>query len=586
MKNSNSISSKGSTNITGGQANAKGKTKGKQGNKGRSNVIRNEADSTTHNDNDDDTNNDGMIKVAIIGGGIAGLSCAAHLTNHHNPSSKCIPTVFDTGRLRPGGRCSSRMPDDRPPKGKNRANQDGILSRFVVDHAAQILTVPGGVSGADGDGGFDAFRDQVEEWERQGVVRKFPPRSVVDILPAREMKQKQVGDKKGNGSGVQQDSGFKLKALNNLDSDDKKSSNRDKTNSSPSMYYGVNGMGSLPTAITYPSNQQNNNEKKKTSQPLFQIEQDTWISPNNGVKFIGSTNNPKWSVQTNGKKYGSFDRVIIAHNGKCADRLMSKTPAKALHSTLRTNFSPTVPAGGGQRMTLNSIYSLTVALRKDTSPISPILGDGVVAAFVRNEPSLKFVTCQTRKHGSSTAGGRRGGGGGDDDNIEVWTILSSAQFGKKYKAPQENIPAETVLQVENLMLASLERSLSLKEGTIDRKLILDSRLQLWGAGVPLNTWSSTTTTAAASAAGEKGQVKDTAGIPAAVATGFLYDAENGVGVCGDWLLDPSIGGAWESGRRVANWINQSGDVQSSGLPPNGSFSASRAAADSSIGNVR
>jgi len=586
MKNSNSNSSKGAANSTGGQANAKGKSKGKQGNKGRSNVIRNEADSTTNNDNDDDTKNDGMIKVAIIGGGIAGLSCAAHLTNHHHPSSKFIPTVFDTGRLRPGGRCSSRMPDDRPPKGKNRSNQDGILSRFVVDHAAQILTVPGGVSGTDGDGGFDAFRDQVEEWERQGVLRKFPPRSVVDILPARAMKQKQVGDKKGNGSGVQQDSGFKLKALNNLDPDDKKSSNKDKTNSSPSMYYGVNGMGSLPTAITYPSNPQHGNEKKKTSQPLFQIEQDTWISPNNGVKFIGSTNNPKWSVQTNGKKYGSFDRVIIAHNGKCADRLMSKTPAKALHSTLRTNFSPTVPAGGGKRMTLNSIYSLTVALGKDTSPLSRILGDGVVAAFVRNEPSLKFLTCQTRKHGSSSAGGRRGGGGGDDDDVEVWTILSSAQFGKKYKAPQENIPAETVLQVENLMLASLERSLSLKEGTIDRKLILDSRLQLWGAGVPLNTWSSTTATAAASGAGEKGQVGETAGTPAAANTGFLYDAENGVGVCGDWLLDPSIGGAWESGRRLSCWISQSGDVQSSGLPPNGSFSASQAAADSSIGNVR
>jgi len=235
-------------------------------------------------------------------------------------------------------------------------------------------------------------------------------------------------------------------------------------------------------------------------------------------------------------------------------------------------------------MTLNSIYSLTVALRKDASPISRVLGDGVVAAFVRNEPALRFLTCQTRKHGSTTAGGGRR----DNDELEVWTILSSAQFGKKHKAPQENIPADTVVQVENLMLASLERSLSLKEGTIDRKLILDSRLQLWGAAVPLNTWSSTPTTTAAAAAstGKEGQVQEVAGTHDTTTTGFIYDAEHGVGVCGDWLLDPSIGGAWESGRRLSSWISQSGDVQSSGLPPDGSFSASRAAADSSIGNVR
>lgn len=355
------------------------------------------------------------------------------------------------------------------------------------------------------------------------------------------------------------------------------------------MYYGANGMGSLPAAIAYPNSEHhndNNNEKKTPSPPLFQIEQDTWISPSNGVKFTGSTANPQWSVQTNGKKYGSFDRVVIAHNGKCADRLMSKTPAAALHSTLRTNFAPTVPADGGKRMTLNSIYSLTVALGKGTSPISRVLGDGVVAAFVRNEPALRFLTCQTRKYGGGgAAAARRRGAGSGGDGVEVWTVLSSAQFGKKHKAPQENIPAATVAEVENLMLRSLERSLDLTEGAIDRKLVLDSRLQLWGAGVPLNTWSSTTKPT--SAAGKEGQVRDTVGTPSpATATGFLYDAEHGAGVCGDWLLDPSIGGAWESGRRLARWIGQSGGAQSTGLPPDGSFSASQSAAESSIGNVR
>merc|ERR1719491_1656270 len=325
-------------NSSNGKTNGKGKQDNNNNNTKRSNTIRTNTDhSNTNNDDDNssNSNNDGTMRVAIIGGGIAGLSCAAHLTHHNHQSNKFVPTVFDTGRLRPGGRCSSRMPDDRPPKGKgkNRSSQDSILSGFVVDHAAQILTVPAGNTGGHA-GGFDAFRDQVEEWERQGVVRMFPPRSVVDILPKQQMKQKQTGDTKGNGSGVHQNSGFQLQTLNNADHDGTK-----KSSNSPAMYYGVNGMGSLPAAIVCPSNQQqqdnnNNNESNKQSSqpPLFQIEQDTWISPNNGVKFTGSTTNPKWSVQTNGKKCGSFDRIVIAHNGKCADRLMSKTPAKALHS--------------------------------------------------------------------------------------------------------------------------------------------------------------------------------------------------------------------------------------------------------------
>jgi len=48
--------------------------------------------------------------------------------------------------------------------------------------------------------------------------------------------------------------------------------------------------------------------------------------------------------------------------------------------------------------------------------------------------------------------------------------------------------------VINLILSSLEKSLVVEEGTIHSGFILDSRLQLWGAAVPLNNWSSTATT--------------------------------------------------------------------------------------------
>jgi len=160
------------------------------------------------------------IKVAVIGGGIAGLSCAAHLTKL---SSKVVPTVFDTGRLRAGGRCSTRMPGDPPPK--NRDSKSKLLSDFVIDHAAQILTVPlvadrNGGEHANGD--FDAFRDQVEEWEREGVLRKFPPKSVVDILSNPEQQSNTLGSPR-------------VKVLNDANT----SSSRNELKPASFMYYGM-----------------------------------------------------------------------------------------------------------------------------------------------------------------------------------------------------------------------------------------------------------------------------------------------------------------------------------------------------------
>ena len=99
--------------------------------------------------------------------------------------------------------------------------------------------------------------------------------------------------------------------------------------------------------------------------------------------------------------------------------------------------------------------------------------------------------------------------------------------------------------------------------------VVDLRLQLWGAGIPMNTWQS-----------ENGS---------GCVDGFVYDATYGVGACGDWILDPSIAGAWESGRRLANWLLD-GD-KSVGLPDrsskegNGKFVPSRVALGSGIGTI-
>ena len=244
---------------------------------------------------------------------------------------------------------------------------------------------------------------------------------------------------------------------------------------------------------------------------------------------------------------------------------MSKTPAKAFHSLLRTKFAPTVPKWGGREMTLNSIYSLVFAIKSDNKKSSPIAqtlkklcSREVYTLMIRNEPNLRLLSSNTLKHShpqnpTSTT------------NIEVYTLLSSPQFGKQYKGPQENLPNDLMEEVTMKMLQSLERALSITENEIVNHVV-DLKLQLWGAAVPLNTWTTPNN------------------------DGFVYDAQFQVGACGDWILDPSIAGAWESGKRLASWIACEGG-QSVGLPnldrvdTGRKFLPSRAALESGIGTI-
>jgi predicted NAD/FAD-dependent oxidoreductase len=403
-------------------------------------------------------------KVAVIGGGIAGLSCAQHLGG----SQQYDVTVFDTGRLRPGGRCSTRQPGDAP---KQEQDDDyPLLSKYRFDHAAQLI------SANNHNNILEDFQQQLLAWEKDGIVTKFPPNSVCRVAR--------------NG---------KIEPL------------------SQDFYHGTQGMGGLALSLV---------DQTKN----FELKQDVWVSPSSGVRYQKDTG--KWKLQANGKSLGIFDQLVIAHNGKCADRIMSKTPAKDVHALLRVNFNPTVPAHGGNKMTLNSIYSLTICLDKESSPLSnpkaaALLPEGVISAFC-DHPSLRMMTCQTRKYPNNQDDDDGGGGGGGGEH-EVWTILSSAKFAKKYKAPQEFLPEETIEEVSSLLLEAVQELLSLG-GTIESPTIkpLEKRLQLWGAGVPLNVWNNN--------------------------DGYIYDPENKVGVCGDWLVEPSIAGAWTSGRLLAKHL--------------------------------
>jgi predicted NAD/FAD-dependent oxidoreductase len=439
----------------------------------------------------------GRESVAVIGGGIAGLSFAKRLA----ASSKQFQvSVFDTGRLRPGGRCSSRFPGDAQ-KGSDPTSYQ-YLSQFVTDNAAQVLAVPETRE-------FQEFASQVSEWEKQGVVKRFAPETVCNIQSTKAK------------------AGFSLKPL------------------APelAMYYGANGMGAIPQALV----------ASATSNGLVDLHQDVWVSPSNGVTY----KNGKWTVKASGKVLGQYDRLVIAHNGKCADRLMSKTPAKQVHNLLKTNFAPSVAASGGSRMTLNSIYSLTVAVHKKLSILSKALPDPFVCGFVQDNSIIRFISSQTRKYPSVD---------GDSNDVEVWTILSSATFAKKFKGPQEALPEETVTEVSSRMFQALEELLNLPAESMG-KAVLEQRLQLWGAALPINTWETSK--------------NDNNGVGAG---GYLYDADHAVGVCGDWLVQPSVAGAWTSGQQLADHFVASTDHKSAksfGLE--GSFVRSESASKSGIG---
>jgi predicted NAD/FAD-dependent oxidoreductase len=464
--------------------------------------------------------------VAVIGGGIAGLSFAERLTKQ--ASSRFDVTVFDTGRVRPGGRCSSRQPHDRPKNnGETEAGHEEehpILSAFRYDHAAQVITID--------PKRFPEFAEQVlEKWVPAGIVRPFPPSSLFRIESATRRFDMQPFVKKGSTENDQPHAA---------------------ESSVPAYYYAPKGMGSLIT-----------DGMVANSGGMYSVRQDVWISPNNGAKYNNPKDSshkdggPRWTLQAKGRVQGRFDDIVIAHNGKCADRLMGHTPARQVHQLLRVKFDSAAP-DVSNKMILNSLYSWTFCLPKSSSALSQALGGGdsgtFMCGFVENCDDIKFLTCQTHKLDQD-----------DDcpeaDKYEVWTVLSSPQFAKLHKAPQESLGPEVVSNVTRMLGESLEAYFQLRPESLTSSIV-DQRLQLWGAGLPLNTHRNSDD------------------------CGFVYDPHFGVGVCGDWLVDPSLAGAWTSGRRLADHLMS--DVQPSpqGLGREVAFDRCGAAAKAGIGSLQ
>lgn len=416
-----------------------------------------------------------------------------------------------------------------------------LLSRFRYDHAAQFITSATETTNKQTNW-RTSFDRQVQDWIDQDVLLESPPNSMYVF-------EREKANKTNTGA----TNGWKSKCLNptSPSGENEKSESTVSKQDQQRFCYPSRGMSSLVDSLVTGS--------------TFDIRQDVWVSPSSGVRYQGppppqgsiaknGIARNSWSVRAQGRTLGEHDHLIVAHNGKCADRLMSKTPARDVHRLLRTNFNDRVPANGGEKMTLNSIYSLTFCV-KGPSILSRNLPESFVGGFVQDHPRLGLVTCQTNKYPTDTYNESPSKSviGNDDESLEVWTILSTASFAKKNKAPQEFLPEGVIQNVTKLLVESLENDIFEEiEDEADspgdlRNQILESRLQLWGAAVPLNVWRGD--------AGKAGSSSTNANSPELESVaGFIHDPRYQVGVCGDWLLEASIAGAWTSGQRMAQHL--------------------------------
>lgn len=247
--------------------------------------------------------------------------------------------------------------------------------------------------------------------------------------------------------------------------------------SSAPRYIGVNGMRPLADSLLSETN-------------MVNVVRPCWISklePFNGM----------WHLSENGKHRGQFDIIVIAHNGKCANRLLASSGLPLIARQMK-------------RLDLSSIWALLAAFDE---PLPIPSGMPVFeGAFVKGVDSVSWMGNNSMKLLSKSS------------SPHCWTFFSTAEFGKRNKVPQENIPTITAEKVKKEMLEGVEAALGIEKGSIQTPLY--SRVQLWGAALPRNR----------------------------VGSECIFDPKGRAGICGDWLLGSNIESAAISGIAMANHI--------------------------------
>ncbi|XP_059312287.1 uncharacterized protein LOC132063652 [Lycium ferocissimum] len=249
--------------------------------------------------------------------------------------------------------------------------------------------------------------------------------------------------------------------------------------SSPPKYIGVNGMRPLADSLL-----------SQTS--LVSVVRPCWVS---GLEPFNGT----WHLSEKGKPCGQFDAIVIAHNGKCANRLLASSGLPLIARQMK-------------RLELSSIWALLAAF-EDPLPTA-LNADSLPfeGAFVKGVESVSWMANNTKKLL------------GSDSGPQCWTFFSTATYAKQNKVPQESIPTVTAEKVKEAMLEDVEKALGLSKSSLQRPFY--TKLQLWGAALPTNT----------------------PGIPC------IFDPRGRAGICGDWLLGSSLEAASISGIALADQI--------------------------------
>ncbi|CAI6000095.1 unnamed protein product [Closterium sp. NIES-65] len=475
--------------------------------------------------------------VAILGGGMAGLMCALGLAERGIRS-----TVFDTGKHGLGGRMATR-----------EVEVAGKLRLF--DHAAQFFTVTD-----------SRFQSYVDRWLKEGALRVWEEgrigtlqaggafselptlggggssgggeeaRRLISPCGMRAFCEHVIADKVREGVGGEGGRGGGGAASVWI------GKMRARHSGSPSSHHivreGVVGVersvwvgkmrAHLTTVLALCLLSPPTNHPPLPMTPsapaipcpqvregVVGVERPVWIGK---MRARGG----KWVLEETGRKAGEFDFVVIAHNGKCANRLLAPAGIPKIARQMK-------------RLELSSIWASIIAFEK------PLLANGSTtrghfdAAFVEGVPAVSWMCNNTAKLGDLGGAGRGDGGEGSGavrrgEGMECWTVFSSAAYGKRNKVPQENIPLARAARVKEEMLEGVAAALGRPKDSLPA--VLFHKIQLWGAALPLN--------APTTAAG--GGVE------------CIMDASTRVGLCGDWLLAPSVQAAAISGLAMADKV--------------------------------
>eukprot|EP00798_Chlamydomonas_sp_ICE-L_P002716 gene2716-12589_t len=338
-------------------------------------------------------------------------------------------TVFDTGARDVGGRMATRGTADASYKQAWLGDKVAAKEELLFDHAAQFFTATD-----------PSFKKLVLEWEKEGLVKAWE--GPVGTLDAED----------GVFSSMPDDA--------------------------PTRWVSTTGMKGLAVKL---ANQLKDGGLVKIQRPL-------WVSKLQAVKDEG------WKlIGEGGKPAGSFDAVVIAHNGKCANRLVGPVGAPHVATQL-------------MKLKLSAVWVMMVAFQKP-------LAVGFEGAFIKNSGVLSWAGNNTLKMGLKYS----------QPGVECWTLMSTDAFGQANKVPQERVPPDVHEKVAQEMLAAFAASLHVEELPPTSTY----RMQLWGAALPLNT----------------PQVD------------CILDPLSRVGVVGDWLLGGSIQSAVVSGTALAQQLS-------------------------------